>query len=436
MCGLVGIYSSNLFNKHKECLSALLYLDTWRGKDSTGVAAVRHNADTEVLKSTVPGYEFVEGPKLDQHLKLNDFCWIGHNRFGTVGKNIKTNAHPFMIDDEDGGCLIVGAHNGTLRNKHHLTDHAKFGTDSEALFNEIAVNGVEKAIEKIEGAWALTYYDHIEEELRIIRNKERTLFYAYEEGKKTLIWASEMWMIRVACMKAGIKLQDDKIVAFTEDTLYKFPAPEKMNEDLTCTRQGGLVGKQAAGFFHGGRTGWTGGTDWRGNHQSRTQTTQTPTEQRTERPTPGSAILASPSSSSQTENPSSKESSQTSTTSTSSTPSGTPIRSSGGTQTKSNESSSNTPSKDKSDESLHAQDADESNVISLDKAKSYKGYGGRFLSKKELEAQLENGCGWCESEFILPTDTFGWLAPGKPVCVKCLEGGHDLIPTPSKQSLH
>src|ERR1044072_2205219 len=234
MCGLVGVFSSNMLVKHKDVLSALLYLDTWRGRDSTGVAAIRHNADTHVLKSTIPGYEFVEGNKLDQHLKLNDFCWIGHNRYGTVGKNIKTNAHPFMIDDEEGCCTIVGAHNGTLKNKHVLKDHLTFGTDSEALFNNISEEGLEATLPKIEGAWALTYYDHREEELRIIRNSERTLFYAYEEGKKTLFWASEQWMIRIATSKYGIKLEDDKVYAFSEDTLYRFAAPNTLKEVRTC----------------------------------------------------------------------------------------------------------------------------------------------------------------------------------------------------------
>jgi len=194
----------------------MLYLDTWRGQDSTGVAAIRHNADTVIMKSTVPGYEFVEGNKLSHHLRLNDFCWIGHNRFGTMGKNIESNAHPFSIKDEQGGCLIVGAHNGTLKNKHALIDHAVFGTDSEALFNNISIEGLEKTLEKVEGAWALTYYDHLEEELRIVRNSERPLFYAFEEGGKTLIWASEMWMIRVACSRYGVKLQEDKVWAFSE----------------------------------------------------------------------------------------------------------------------------------------------------------------------------------------------------------------------------
>lgn len=390
MCGLVGVYSSNMMNKHREALAAMLYLDTWRGRDSTGVAAIRHNADTSVLKATIPGYEFVEGPKLEQHLKLNDFCWIGHNRYGTVGKNIKTNAHPFTIDDEDGACLIVGAHNGTLKNKHVLMDHAKFGTDSEALFNNIAHEGIEATIPKIEGAWALTYYDHIEEELRIIRNKERPLFFAYEEGKKTLFWASEMWMIRIATSRYDIKLHEDKCWGFLEDTLYRFPAPEKMNDELKMEKTGGLVGKETPAFFQGwARERWAGG------RSSSCSTEAGPHSQTNQERKPAAQATSA------------------TTALTSNTPSGTTTNNNGEKQTTKSGSSSSDPSKVK-------------DILS---AKKFKGYAGVMLSKSELESKLENGCGWCELEFITPDERFAWLAPDKPICHKCLDGEEE----PSKE---
>jgi predicted glutamine amidotransferase len=382
MCGLVGIYSSNMLAKHKDVLAAMLYLDTWRGRDSTGVAAIRHNTDTAVLKATIPGYEFVEGPKLDQHLKLNDFLWLGHNRFGTVGKNVKTNSHPFMIDDDDGACLVVGAHNGTLKNKHVLIDHARFGTDSEALYNNIAVEGLEKTIEKVEGAWALTYYDHLEEELRVLRNKERPLFYAFEEGKKTLVWASEMWMIRVACSRYDLQLQDDKVFSFAEDTLYRFPAPMNMNEEIVMERKGGVVGKQTPTFFQSwNREVWTGGGHTQGAAKAAGSSTGSSTS--------SSAIAA-----------------------VSSTPYGTNGPSNGGKLAETSASSSTGTSSEQPDGKVR-------DILS---AKKYKGYAGVLLTAKELEKKLETGCGWCELEFITEKDRFAWLAPSKPICYKCLTG--------------
>lgn len=386
MCGLVGIYSSNMERKHEDALSALLYLDTWRGRDSTGVAAIRKNADTEVLKATIPGYEFVEGPKLGQHLHLTDFCWIGHNRYGTIGKNIKTNSHPFMVDDEDGCCILVGAHNGTLKSKYRLPNHASYGTDSEALYNSIATEGLEKTLEELEGAWALTWYDHVEEELRFLRNNERPLFYAWEEGRKTLIWASEMWMIRVACSRNKIKLEDDKVYSVAEDTLYRVPVPLKHNEELTMHRKGGLVGKQTPNFFRMGATGGAGGQ----TTQQRGTTTTPQTNQRTgQTPTGKPLVVTAPSPSSQ---------------------SGTSTSTSGGKQTQTSGTSS--------------PNLTVGNVRNILSAKTYKGYGGKLLSKRELEDQLENGCAWCEEEFIGPEDRYAWLSPERPVCHKCLTGQH------------
>lgn len=371
MCGLVGIMSSNMLMKHKQVLASLLYLDTWRGRDSTGVAMLRHNADTAIMKSTVPGYEFVEGNKLEDALKLNDFLWIGHNRYGTMGKNIKTNAHPFGVYDEDGGCMIVGAHNGTLKNKHVLMNHATFGTDSEALFNNIAHEGIEESIKKIEGAWALTYYDHIVEEFRIIRNKERPLFYAFEKGKHSLIWASEAWMIRVSCSRHGVELEDDKVLSFNEDTLYKIPVPIKMNETLELKRKGGLVGKAPA-FFQGGF--WHSG-QWY-DRQPEPERTQTAPPRKT-------PPLKLP------------------------LPSGTEQKSNGVVQMRPNAVLSVVPSDDSA-------------------GRSYKGYSGRVYTKTEIEDQLKDGCGWCEKQEIKLDDKgYGWLAPDKPICSLCLEGKHE-----------
>ena len=395
--------SSNMLIKHKETLADLLYLDTWRGRDSTGVAAVRHNADTHVLKATIPGYEFVEGNKLADHLRLNDFLWIGHNRFGTVGRNTKTNAHPFMIDDHEGSCLIVGAHNGTLKSKHTLIDHAKFGTDSEALYNNIAVEGIEKTLLKTEGAWALTYYDHVEEEFRFIRNKERPFFYAFEKGRKALIWASEAWMIKISCSRHGIELEEDKVISANEDTLYRVPVPLKNNEELVLHRKGGVAGKAQA-FFQ--RQHWTGGR----NGHTQPQATETTPQQATG-PT----------------NPLGFHTTQAMPTTRSVSPSGTTPPNSGARLPAMNVPLSGNVSSGRSAEEVAAAvRAAASNVTSITRTGVYKGFNGILISKKELQDQLDGGCGWCEKEFITIEDKgYGWLAEGKPICRKCMVGEHE-----------
>lgn len=409
MCGLVGVYSSNMLQRHKDVLSTMLYFDTLRGKDATGVAALRHNADTEVMKSTIPGHEFVEGPALDRFLRLNDFCWIGHNRFGTVGRNVKTNAHPFTVDDADGACLLVGAHNGTLRNKHVLDDHLKFGTDSEAMLSSIAFEGVEPTMAKLEGAWAVTYYDHIEEELRVFRNKERTLYYAFEDDKKTLFWASEIWMIRVACMRANVKLKDDNVFAFAEDTLHCFPVPLKMNEEITCVRKGGLVGKEETkGFFLESRTGGT-------PKQNTTPHSQGTSSQKSSQMTGNYSKQGEPSATANQAKPSSAASE---TLLASNLRSGTTTSKTGEKQPPLSVGQSKAPNK--------------SNVVPF---KTYKGFGGEPLTKAELDDHLQNGCAWCEEEFICPEDRYAWLDKAKPICAKCLDGHEERLDLVSNKNL-
>jgi predicted glutamine amidotransferase len=384
MCGLVGVYSSFMIGKHKEVISNLLYLDTWRGPDATGVAAIRQNGDTVVMKSTIPGFEFIQGPRLGEHLRINDFCWIGHNRFGTVGRNVKSNAHPFMILDEDGSCTLVGAHNGTLKNKHTLRDANTFGTDSEALFNNIAETSLKDTLALVEGAWALTYYDHREEALMMIRNDERPLCFAFEEGMKTLYWASEEWMLRVAVSRAGLKLEGGVVNNVEKDTLYRFPVPRKLSEKLSFTTEGGLVGK-TPGFFQQTNDRGTGGLsgtealkeaakaarERKENLRSRLSSTTSNLQSGTLRLKPGEKQQTPNGTSSQNGSPAS------------------------------------------------------ANITSIDQARTYKGYQGTPLSKKELELQLAGGCGWCENEFIDIRDRFAWLAPNKAVCAKCLDGEHE-----------
>jgi predicted glutamine amidotransferase len=390
MCGLVGIMSSNMNFKHRDCLETLLYLDVLRGRDATGVAVVRQNGSTEVIKSAVPAYEFLEGPLLRNTLKTTDMVWIGHNRFGTVGKNIKANAHPFMVLDENDACMLVGAHNGTLKNKWDFTNHADYGTDSEALLNEIANVGIDEAIGKTEGAWALTYYDHEFDELRFLRNSERTLYYAYIDDKKSVVWASESWMIRAAVSRSGLELFEDKVYVVNENTLYKFPCPMAANEKLSHVTQGGVVGKPAA-FFppptqKQQQPTRRGGNPYYPNYtQAQPETTPTTGTKATVK----TVMLDG--------QPQIKNTRFT-------------AKSKGGeSQALTNKSSSPTAS----------------NVVSIDVGKTYKGYRGVPLSLKEIQEDLMNGCSWCASEFILITEKFAWLGVGRPVCVKCLTGTHE-----------
>ena len=66
-------------------------------------------------------------------------------------------------------------------------------------------NGVEDTIAKLNGAFALTWYDRENETMNMIRNTERTLYTVMSKDRKTMFWASEDWMLIVALRRAGIE---------------------------------------------------------------------------------------------------------------------------------------------------------------------------------------------------------------------------------------
>lgn len=228
MCGIVGI-AGKLEYVQRDSFKDMLRVSTVRGDDATGVLKVRAT-DNELsyLKLARHAIDFFDLKDSDQ--AMNPFgskVVLGHTRSATVGNNKSNNAHPFIIEDDDGNNLIGGVHNGTLRGNWRttLTDANKFEVDSEALFHNIAHFGVKEVLPTIEGAWALVWFDKRDQTLNMIRNKERTLFLATTEDDKAILWASEDWMLLVAERRGKFKLKRDKEGNFchliVSDHLYR-----------------------------------------------------------------------------------------------------------------------------------------------------------------------------------------------------------------------
>jgi len=258
MCGLVGMMG-DFFGKHKDMMGDLLYLDTLRGQDSTGVAALRRDGTLEWYKMTIPGYEYIQLNGYKDLLKFNDRVWLGHNRYKTVGNATRANAHPFVVENEkENTWTIVGAHNGTLKNKSQIDPKNLYGTDSEALINLISEVGPKEAIAKIEGAWALVWFDGVEDQLNIIRNEERPITFAFSEDRKVLFWASESWMLRAAAARRDIKLLDGAVWQPQPDELYVFDLPVKIGDPIKDAKiTGGISGKVPVTRFPVQDKGWS-----------------------------------------------------------------------------------------------------------------------------------------------------------------------------------
>ena len=76
------------------------------------------------------------------------------------------------------------------------------------------------ALNVIDGAYALVWWDKLEETFNILRNKERPMYMVASVDNKTVFCASESWMLTIAARRSDVKIQD--IIPTVEDMLYSF----------------------------------------------------------------------------------------------------------------------------------------------------------------------------------------------------------------------
>ncbi len=165
----------------------------------------------------------------------NTKVFLGHNRAATRGTVKRNNSHPFLFES------VMGMHNGTLipSSQYKLTHHKKFDTDSEAIIAELETEGVEATIPKLEGAYALVWYDSRDNTVNFIRNKERSLYYIFDEDEKQLFWSSE-WE-HLASATNQIKMKDKGLRLLPENMHLSWTVPnsnEKFGEPTTVKREG------------------------------------------------------------------------------------------------------------------------------------------------------------------------------------------------------
>jgi len=180
MCGLVGVAGEVNITAEKAFRN-LLILDSLRGEDSTGIASIK-KVDGNVLVAKALGdpFQLFDTKVFDRAVRGTSKAILGHNRYATTGAVTARNAHPFEFNS------LVGVHNGTLTNKWSLEDHKDFSVDSENLYHHIEKKGLRNAMDVANGAWALVWWDKIEETLNFLRNKERPLFFCYNESNTSL----------------------------------------------------------------------------------------------------------------------------------------------------------------------------------------------------------------------------------------------------------
>ena len=220
--------------KDEKVFKDLLWFSAVRGMDSTGVGGVSRivkdgTRDIRLAKETGPPWYLFDTKQFDKVMYGNNQVLMGHNRFKTTGEVNRKNAHPFLFED------ILGAHNGTIdyQNKNRLERGGEFRTDSEAIFNNIQVHGIEDTIGRIEKseAYSLTWYDARDNTINFLRNEHRPLYFIYSKSMKSLYWASEYELLMPALWRQGIELVP-KAVTTNPDTHYSWVLPESSQSIL------------------------------------------------------------------------------------------------------------------------------------------------------------------------------------------------------------
>lgn len=267
MCGIVGCVGK-IYNKEEEVFKLLSKLDVIRGEHSTGVCSVTKELSSwETQKMVGTSYDLFSTKGFETMMKRTHLMLFGHNRQATRGIINDDNAHPFSHDH------IVGCHNGTLNSTWNLKDNKKFQVDSDNIFYDMAHNGVKKTVEKLNGAFALCWFDDRERTLNLLRNKERPLYYCYSKDHKTFFWASEAWMLHVAMSKND--LDRDEIHFLPEGQLLTIDVPVVAGSQIEEIKhkQEGVEFYKSPAFRED--DDWTGGWYGSSHHRQRYSSTYT-----------------------------------------------------------------------------------------------------------------------------------------------------------------
>ena len=205
MCGIVGMitgYNNGFSYNEADTFKEMLFLDTLRGWDSTGVFCVSNRNNVDILKAAVPGSDFIhteEYKEFKGEVVFSGKFVVGHNRSATRGTVKDENAHPFWVDDN-----IILVQNGSYNGCHkHLKDTE---VDTEAIAHTIATTpDIPTALQKINSAYALVWYNVKESTLYMIRNKERPMFFANTESGG-IVFASESATIKAMAERNNVTI--------------------------------------------------------------------------------------------------------------------------------------------------------------------------------------------------------------------------------------
>lgn len=261
MCGLVGI-AGDTTTHWKDTFTDLLIVDSLRGAHSTGMAAVkRYQNEVGLVKQPGGPHNLIMQQEYKNAINAPVKCIIGHNRFATVGEHTVDNAHPFAFSN------VVGAHNGTLDKSaiKELYMNELLGTDSAAIYANINQHGLKDTVNKLRGAWALTWYDAKKNTINLLRNDKRPLWYGYSKDHCTLFWSSEVSILDFILKRRHVEIENNEYYQLEVDHHFEWEIPDSISKKFDAPRKEEMKGPPppppVVYTYHGGM-----GYNYRGGH--------------------------------------------------------------------------------------------------------------------------------------------------------------------------
>lgn len=203
MCGIVGVvnYSGKWLTGMEKTIKELLFMDTIRGADATGVYAFDKDLKTHLYKECVDGWTFINRKPAENILRVAEehpFI-LGHNRAATIGSHKDpAYAHPIVVDER-----IALAHNGTLNSwPGRYRQNRPLTHDSTAIAHIIAEGGPQEFVDSCVGAYSLVWHNMVDNTFNFLRNEDRPMAMVHT-NENCMFFGSELGMVMWIIQRNG-----------------------------------------------------------------------------------------------------------------------------------------------------------------------------------------------------------------------------------------